>query len=87
MVIQTIPCPSCQQAGQVIKHGTTKSQTQRFRCLNCKKTFCLQPKSRKKDPEIREAIERALEERMPVNAIKRTFKVGWSTIEKIAKKN
>jgi insertion element IS1 protein InsB len=46
----------------------------------------LQPKSRRTDPKTIEAIERALEERMPMNAIKRTFKVGWDTIEKIAKK-
>ncbi len=58
----------------------------RCRCLDCKKTFTPKPNSRAKDPQILEAIERALDERMAWIAIMRTFKVGWITIEKLAKK-
>jgi transposase-like protein len=87
MVFQAIPCPHCGQTKPVIKHGKTEINNQRYRCLECKKTFCQHPKSRRTDSQTLEAIERALEERMPMNAIKRTFKVGWDTIEKVAKKN
>ena len=86
MVIEVTLCPICNRGDDVVKHGTTKSGSPRRRCLVCKKTFTPKPKSRKIDQKTEEAIARAIEERMAWNAIKRTFRVAWSTIFAIAQK-
>jgi transposase-like protein len=87
-MVRNIPlaCPHCQKAEPVIKHGTSRAGTQRYRCLDCNKTFAKTPKSRQLSPQIQDAIQRALAERMSKNAIKRTFKVAWNTIDNIEKK-
>ena len=81
-----LQCPHCNKHRPVVKHGTTTVGTQRYRCLDCRKTFALQPKSRRVSQETEKAIERALAERIAKNAIKRTFRVGWDTIARIEKK-
>lgn len=81
-----LPCPHCGNHRPVIKHGTTRAGTQRYRCLDCKKAFAPQQKSRRVSQETELAIERALAERIAKNAIKRTFRVGWDTIARIEKR-
>ncbi len=87
MIVQTLACPQCRKPEAVVKHGTNRSGTARCRCQDCKKTFTPNPNSRCLDPKIEQAIERALEERIAYNAIKRAFRVGWDTIARIAKKS
>src|SRR5262249_48112748 len=67
-----------------VKHGTNRGGTKRCRCKTCNKTFTPEPNPRRLDPKIEQAIERALDERLAFLAIKRTFKVGWDTIARIA---
>jgi transposase-like protein len=87
MITITIACPYCQETERVIKHGTTKAQTPRCRCLNCKKTFILQPKSRTLTQEKEDAILRHLEERTTIRGICRALKVSPNTIYAVLKKN
>jgi transposase-like protein len=79
-------CTICQKDESVIKHGINRGGTQRYRCLACRKTFTPSPTLRGTDTQTVEAIQKALEEKMAFNAIKKNFKVGWATIKKIAEK-
>jgi transposase-like protein len=84
MIVHAITCPFCRRPEAVVKHGTNRGGTARCRCKDCNKTFTPQPNPRRLDPKIKQAIERALDERLAFNALKRTFKVGWDTIARIA---
>ena len=64
--------------------------TARCRCKNCQKTFTPQPNPRQTSQATKEAVQRALAERLSYRAIARSLKVGTQTIKKVredAKKN
>jgi transposase-like protein len=86
MVVSVVVCPFCHLGEHVVKHGTNRCGTSRCRCLACLKSFTPNPKSRSIDETTQAAIERAIQEKMAWNAIKRTFSVSWETINKIAQK-
>jgi transposase-like protein len=87
MVSQVILCPHCQQAKDVVKFGKSTFQTQRYQCKICNKTFATEPKSKSVSPEKETLIEGLLAERISYRGIKRAAKVGYATIQRIAKKN
>ena len=86
MRMVALSCPKCGDARQVIKFGTNRSGTARCRCLACKKTFTLSPRSRALSPEKEAAIERALAERISQQGIARMLKVGRDTVRKVRQK-
>ena len=87
MVVQAIFCPYCQQTEPVIRHGTNRGGTARCRCKVCRKTFTPAPNARKTTPETEAKIERALQERLSIEAMARLLKVSKNTVYKVLKKN
>ena len=81
-----LSCPHCGNKNEVIRFGYNRSGTARCRCLGCKKTFTLSPKSRWLSPEKETAILRALSERVSQQGIARMLQVGRDTIRKVRKK-
>ena len=78
-----LSCPHCGNVKEVIRFGTNRSGTARCRCLACKKTFTLSPKSRRLSPEKEAAIERALAERISQVGIARMLKVSRNTVRAV----
>ncbi len=87
MVADLTACPHCHQAEPVIRFGTNQSGSGRCRCKDCNKTFTPKPNSRKTTPEKEQQIERALQERLSIEATARLLKVAKKTIYKTLKKN
>ena len=87
MVTVSIACPHCGKTEPVVKFGHTDSGTPRCRCNDCKKTFAVNPKSRKVTPEKEAAIERHLNERTTMRGICRALKVSPNTIYAVLKKS
>ncbi len=87
MVAQVLPCPFCRQAEPVIRFGTNRSGSARCRCKDCCKTFTPTSKSRKVTPDKEQQIERALEERLSIEATARLLKLAKRTIYQVLKKN
>ena len=83
-------CQSEEQKPHVVKHGV-RNGIQRYRCLNCKRTF-IQPNDRKniglKDYE-KYIIEKLVNESVSYRAIVRVLNRSLSTIQKhvYSKKN
>ncbi len=87
MVAQAIVCPHCQKTEPVVRHGTNRGGTARCRCNVCAKTFTPASNPRKTTPETQEKIERALQERLSIEAIARLLRVSKNTVYKVLKKN
>ena len=85
MILHAILCPHCLRPNAVVRHGTNRGGTARCRCKDCNKTFTPQPNPRQTSQATKEAVERALAERLSTRAIARTLKVGYQTIQKVAK--
>lgn len=79
-------CPFCTQNRSVVHWGRNRSGTKRYRCEDCCKTFTHQPRSTQITPEKEQQIERALEERLSIEATARLLKVAKKTIYKVLKK-
>ena len=86
MVADLTACPYCHQAEPVIRFGTNESGSRRCRCKDCNKTFTPVSNSRKTTPEKEQQIERALQERLSIEATARLLKVAKKTIYKTLKK-
>ena len=87
MVAALTSCPFCHQTEPVIRFGTNESGSARCRCKACNKTFTPQSRSRKTTPETEAKIERALQERLSIEATARLLKVAKKTIYKTLKKS
>ncbi len=85
MILQTLLCPHCHKPDALVKHGTNRGGTARCRCKDCQKTFTPQPNPRQTSQATKEAIERALAERLSQRAIARLLKVSSQTIRTVAK--
>ena len=84
MIIHVTRCRYCQKPEAVVKHGTNRGGTARCRCKECQRTFTPEPNPRQTSQATKEAVERALAERLGVRAIARTLKVGYQTIKNVA---
>ena len=80
-------CPYCQQSASVVRFGYNRSGTYRCQCETCDKTFTPEPRSNRLSQEKEEMIERALEERLSIEAIARLLKVAKKTVYKVLKKS
>ncbi len=85
MITHAIVCPHCHKPEAVVRHGTNRGGTARCRCKGCNKTFTPQPNLRQTNPATKEAVERALAERLSQRAIARLLKIGCQTIRNVAK--
>ena len=82
----TLACPHCGNKTHVIKFGTNRSGSARYRCRACGKTFTPAPNNRAMTNEKEEQILRLLQERVSQRGIARALKVGRQTIRAIRKK-
>lgn len=87
MVAELISCPYCQRTEPVVRFGTNRSGSARCLCNACDRTFTPRPRSRRVTPAKEEAVLRALEERLSIEAIARMHKMAKKTIYKILKKS
>ena len=72
------PCPRC--TGTHINRFGYQSGKQRFRCCECRKTWCENPKSLETDPLRKEQILAAYQERMSQRGLARVFHVSRNTV-------
>jgi transposase-like protein len=86
MVTQTILCPHCHRAENVVKFGKTECKTQLFQCKSCQKTFAHEPISHKVTPEKVAILQSLLAERISQRVMQRATGVSRMTIRKILKK-
>jgi transposase len=82
----TLACPHCGNTTNVIKFGTNRSGSARYRCRACGKTFTPTPNSRTMTADKQEQILALLQERVSQRGIARALKVGRQTIRTLRKK-
>jgi transposase-like protein len=79
-------CPFCGQNKPVVYWSKNRGGTQRYRCNACHKTFTAKPDSNRITPQKEQLIERALEERLSIEAIARLTKSAKRTVYNVLKK-
>ena len=65
---------------KIRKNGHADNGAQRARCLECARTFVLQPKGPRYDQRFEDQVVAASQDRMSLRGITRTFKVCRKTI-------
>jgi transposase-like protein len=89
MVTKVYFCPHCEQSVSVVRHGLTRSGSQRLRCNTCIKAikaWTPDPKSRALSTEKEGLIVKALGERLSQRSIARTLGVSRDTVRAVLKK-
>jgi insertion element IS1 protein InsB len=79
MVVFTLHCPSCDST-DVIRHGRTEVQKQRYRCHACGRTFVENPEPLGYSETIKREILAAYRERGSLRALTRIFGVSRTTV-------
>ena len=62
------------------KNGHANNGAQRARCLDCGRTFILEPKGPRYDEKFKAQVLAAYQDRMSVRGITRTFGVCYQTV-------
>ena len=72
----------CARCGseRIRKNGHANNGAQRAKCLECERTFILEPKGPPYDDAFKEQVVRAYQDRMSIRGITRTFGVCYNTI-------
>ena len=72
----------CARCGseKIRKNGHAGNGAQRAKCLECERTFILQPKGARYSPPFREQVLAAYQDRMSTRGIQRTFGVCYMTL-------
>ncbi|SQI40044.1 Transposase and inactivated derivatives [Leminorella richardii] len=83
-MIKTLPpkCPFCDKREQVKKHGSGSAGLQRYRCLDCHKTFQSHYYYRANSPFIDEQIARLSKEGWSAKQIGDYLRVSLPTVNK-----
>ena len=81
-ILSTTVAPVCLRGGSeaIRRNGHASNGAQRARCLECGRTFILQPRGGRSDPRFKEQVVAASEDRMSLRGITRTFGVCRKTI-------
>ena len=72
-------CPHC-QGERLQKNGRTEHRAQRAKCVDCQRTFTLDPKGPRYDQKFKDQVLAAYQDRMSLRGIKRTFGVCSQTV-------
>jgi len=75
-----VACPHCGCVDDVVRHGHTKGGNQRYRCLACKKTFCLHPGTSAPPEAFKQQVLAAYQERCSMRGISRVFGISRTTL-------
>ena len=74
-------CPHC-QGERLRKNGHTVRGAQRAKCRDCARTFTLEPKGPRYDPEFKARVLAAYRDRMSLRGIHRTFGACYQSVIK-----
>ena len=85
-MLSTIKVHVCARCGseRIYKNGHANNRAQRAKCLECGRTFILEPKGPLHDDAFKKQVVRAYQDRMSLRGITRTFGVYYKTIIKWA---
>ena len=72
-------CARC-SSEKIRKNGHAINGAQRAKCLECKRTFILEPAGPRYDPGFQEQVLAAYQDRMSLRGIQRTFGVCCETV-------
>ena len=72
----------CARCGseRIRKNGHACNGAQRAKCLDCERTFILQPKGERYSDGFKDQVLSAYQDRMSTRGIKRTFGVCYKTL-------
>lgn len=65
---------------KIRKNGHADNGAQRAKCLDCGRTFILQPKGARYDQKFKDQVTAAYQDRMSIRGITRTFGVCYKTV-------
>ena len=93
-MVTLVPPPTevvvaCRHRGcvdEVVRHGHTKGGNQRYRCLACKHTFCLNPGTTAHSEEFKKQVYAASQERAWMRGVCRIFGISRNTLSAWLKK-
>ena len=73
---------ACARCGseRLCKNGHATNGAQRAKCLECGRTFILEPEGPRYDDAFKEAVVRAYQDRISTRGIQRTFGVCYQTL-------
>jgi len=83
---QDIQCPHC-SSSDLQKNGHSENNTQRWRCLNCRKSFQLTYRYNARKPGVKEQIIELTLNSSGVRDIGRILKISNNTVVSELKKN
>ena len=75
-----VNCRFCNQTKSVRKHGTGSAGFQRFRCLDCKRTFQLDYAYEANKPGVKEKIVEMAMNSSGVRETGRVLNIGYNTV-------
>ena len=70
----------CCGSDSIRKNGHAENGDQRAKCLDCGRTFVLQPQGTRYDEKFKEQVVAAYQDRMSIRGITRTFGVCYKTV-------
>ena len=81
-MLSTIIVHKCRRCGseRLRKNGHANNGAQRAKCLECGRTFHLEPKGPRYDQKFKDQVVSAYQDRMSTRGIKRTFGVCYQTL-------
>ena len=65
---------------RICKNGHADNGAQRAKCLECGRTFILQPKGARYDQRFKDQVTDAYQDRLSIRGITRTFGVCYETV-------
>jgi len=81
---------TCRRCGseRIRKNGHANNGAQRAKCLECGRTFHLEPKGPRHSEQVKAQVLAAYQDRMSTRGIRRTFGVCYQTLMKwVGEKN
>lgn len=72
-------CARC-RSERIRKNGHAENGGQRAKCLDCARTFILQPQGERYDQKFKAQVVAAYQDRMSIRGITRTFGVCYKTV-------
>ena len=81
-MLSTTTVHVCLRCGseKIRKNGHADNGAQRAKCLECGRTFILQPKGARYDQPCKDQVTSAYQDRMSIRGITRTFGVCYKTV-------
>ena len=74
-------CPHC-GGERLQKNGHAENKAQRAKCVDCQRTFILEPKGPRYDEKFKDQVPSAYQDKMSIRGLKRTFGVCYQTVVK-----